>query len=219
MDVSLLWKAVIIVIGGTLLLRIAGRKSISQMSLAQVVIMIGIGSLLVQPIAGEGIWSTLIVGLMLVLSLIIIEYAQLKIDLFEKFISGRAKVLIKNGELQVDTLRKLRFSVDQLEMKLRQNQISSIKDIKEATLEPNGQLGFVLNPNKQPASNEDIQLLRQEIFALKQLILNPSWKSANLSDFKPNQPTMSALNPKNENDLFNEISSQSHSVEPPENLQ
>ena len=218
MDVSLIWKAVIIVIGGTLLLRLAGRKSISQMSLAQVVIMIGIGSLLVQPIVGKGIWSTLIVGLSLVLSLVIIEYAQLKLDWLEKFITGRAKILIKNGELQVDTLRKLRFSVDQLEMKLRQNQISSIKDVKEATLEPNGQLGFVLQSNKKPASSEEIQLLRQEIFALKQLILQPSWKSANVSAPTPNHPTGSALSPQNENDLFNEISSQSHSVEPPEYL-
>ncbi|MBR3118639.1 MAG: DUF421 domain-containing protein, partial [Oceanobacillus sp.] len=58
----MLWKAIIIIVGGTFLLRIAGRKSISQMTLTQTVIMIGIGSLLIQPIAGEDIWSTLLVG-------------------------------------------------------------------------------------------------------------------------------------------------------------
>lgn len=52
MDMDLIWKSVVIVIGGTILLRIAGRKSISQMTLSQVVIMIGIGSLLVQPLVG-----------------------------------------------------------------------------------------------------------------------------------------------------------------------
>ena len=46
MDLDWIWKAVLIVLSGTLLLRIAGRKSISQMTLAQTVIMIGIGSLL-----------------------------------------------------------------------------------------------------------------------------------------------------------------------------
>ncbi|WP_405102717.1 hypothetical protein [Oceanobacillus sp. FSL H7-0719] len=86
MDWDLLWKAIIIVVGGTILLRFAGRKSISQMTLAQTVIMIGIGSLLIQPIAGEGIWSTLLVGLFLVLTLIVIEHMQVKWDSFEKLI-------------------------------------------------------------------------------------------------------------------------------------
>jgi uncharacterized membrane protein YcaP (DUF421 family) len=61
-DIDLIWKAILVVVGGTLLLRVAGRKSISQMSLAQVVIMVGIGSLLVQPIVGKSIWSTSIIG-------------------------------------------------------------------------------------------------------------------------------------------------------------
>jgi uncharacterized membrane protein YcaP (DUF421 family) len=35
-DMDLIWKAILVVVGGTL----AGRESISQMSLAQVVIMV-----------------------------------------------------------------------------------------------------------------------------------------------------------------------------------
>lgn len=65
-------------------LKIAGRKSISQMTLAQVVIMIGIGSLLIEPVSGESVWTTLAVGLILVLTLVIMEYAQMKSDKFEK---------------------------------------------------------------------------------------------------------------------------------------
>ncbi|MDY0404080.1 hypothetical protein P5G51_000430 [Virgibacillus sp. 179-BFC.A HS] len=51
MDYSLIWKAVLIIVFGTVLLRIAGSKSISQMSLPQIVLMVGIGTLLIQPIA------------------------------------------------------------------------------------------------------------------------------------------------------------------------
>lgn len=210
MDVNLLWQAVILVVGGTLLLRIAGRKSISQMSLAQVVIMIGIGSLLVQPIAGEGVWSTLVVGLVLVLSLVVMEYAQIKIDGLETLITGRSKVVIKNGELQKDTLKKLRLSVDQLEMKLRQNQIRSISDVEEATLEPSGQLGFILNQNKQPATKEEINLLKQEIQSLSLLLR--SAQRVYQGTHKESQPL------ETENDLFAEVSTGYHSKEPPDEL-
>jgi uncharacterized membrane protein YcaP (DUF421 family) len=106
MDWDWIWKSVIIVLGGTMLLRVAGRKSISQMTLAQTVIMIGIGSLLIQPLAGENIWTTLGVGAMLVLTLIIIEFAQLKSDKIETLITGKAKVLIENGQLKEENLLK-----------------------------------------------------------------------------------------------------------------
>jgi len=42
-----IWKAVVIVLIGTLLLRIAGRKTISEMTLAETVLMISIGTLII----------------------------------------------------------------------------------------------------------------------------------------------------------------------------
>ena len=44
MEWDFVWKAILIVLAGTILLRIAGRKTISQMTLAETVIMIAIGS-------------------------------------------------------------------------------------------------------------------------------------------------------------------------------
>ncbi|GGF25213.1 hypothetical protein GCM10010954_25100 [Halobacillus andaensis] len=43
------------------------------MTLAQTVIMIAIGSLLIQPVSGKNIWVTFGVGSILVLTLIVIE--------------------------------------------------------------------------------------------------------------------------------------------------
>lgn len=209
MDLDLIWKSVIIVIGGTILLRIAGRKSISQMTLAQVVIMIGIGSLLVQPLVGKNVWTTLVVGLTLVLTLVVVEFTQIKSDKLEKFISGKAKILIKDGKLQEGQLKKLRLSVDLLEMKLRQSNVNKMEDIKYATLEPNGQIGFELKENKKPATKEDINMILQEIQQIKQsmgvipLDLN----------MQQNQPSTQNTT------LFTEITKGKHSPTPPSHLQ
>jgi len=209
MDLDLIWKSVIIVIGGTILLRIAGRKSISQMTLAQVVIMIGIGSLLVQPLVGKNVWTTLVVGLTLVLTLVVVEFTQIKSDKLEKFISGKAKILIKDGKLQEGQLKKLRLSVDLLEMKLRQSNVNKMEDIKYATLEPNGQIGFELKENKKPATKEDINMILQEIQQIKQsmgiipLDLN----------MQPNQPSTQNTT------LFTEITKGKHTPTPPSHLQ
>jgi uncharacterized membrane protein YcaP (DUF421 family) len=228
MDLSLLWKSVLIVIGGTLLLRIAGRKSISQMTLAQVVIMIGLGSLLVQPIVGKNLWATIAVGLSLVLTLVVIEFLQLKFDFIEKFITGQSKILIDNGTINHKNLRKLRLTVDQLEMQLRQKNITNLNDVDYATLEPNGQLGFVLKQNKQNATKEDLNNLVAEIQLLKQYIdsMLPQTKVV-YKRVSPSEPVQSSEKQSQKSNktqseqygLFDEVNNKGHKEEPPQFLQ
>jgi uncharacterized membrane protein YcaP (DUF421 family) len=174
MDLGLIWKAIIIVLGGTALLRIAGRKSISQMTLAQTVIMIGIGSLLIQPVAGENIWTTLGVGAVLVTTLFLMELAQVKSDAMEKLITGKSKILIENGQFNEKNLRKLRFTVDQLEMNLRQQNVTRISDVEYATLEPNGQVGYTLKQEAQPVTYKQFKALQQDIQQIKDLLVLPT---------------------------------------------
>jgi len=165
-----IWKAILIIIVGTIILRIAGRKSISQMTLSQTVIMIAIGSLLIQPVAGKNVWVTFGVGGVLVLTLIAMEFMQVKFDFMEKFLTGKSKAVIVNGQLNDQNLKKLRLTVDQLEIKLRQKSVTSIQDVKSATLEPNGQLGIELKENYKPATKQDVEEVRKELIALKNLL-------------------------------------------------
>lgn len=206
MDLNWIWKAVLIVMAGTLLLRIAGRKSISQMTLAQTVIMIGIGSLLVQPIAGKDIWTTLAVGTILVLTLVVMEWAQIKSDKIEKFITGKSKILIESGTLNEKNLRKLRLTVDQLEMNLRQQNITSIKNIEWATLEPNGQIGYVLKQAAQPVTKKEFEELRLDV----QRILQALDREFSLTAQNKHQTDLN---------LFTEIEIKSQKHNPPKYLQ
>jgi uncharacterized membrane protein YcaP (DUF421 family) len=189
-----IWNSILVVIGGTLLLRIAGRKSISQMTLAQVVIMIGIGSLLIEPVSGESIWTTLAVGLILVLTLVVMEYAQMKSDKFEKFITGQSKIIIEDGKLNEQNLRKLRFTVDQLEMKLRQHNVAVISDVRWATLEPNGQVGYELKEEAQPVTKKEFLQLQADVQQLIHL-LEPAFAKG----FSVH------MVPENEEDIFTEV--------------
>ncbi|MEL3973292.1 DUF421 domain-containing protein [Rossellomorea oryzaecorticis] len=207
MEFSWIWKAVLIVLAGTLLLRIAGRKSISQMTLAQTVIMIGIGSLLIQPVAGKNIWTTIGVGLILVLTLMGMEFLQVKSDRVEKMITGKSKILVENGILNEKNFKKLRITVDQLEMKLRQNGVSKITDVKWATLEPNGQVGIELKQQAKPVTMKDFQQLQAQIQEIRNLLLNQPATSHPVSQEPPME------------DIFAEIQENSSVKTPPEHLQ
>ena len=213
MEWDFVWKAILIVFAGTILLRIARRKTISQMTLAETVIMIAIGSLLIQPVSGESIWETFLVGAILVGTLLVMEYIQIKSDRMEKWITGKAKMVIDNGTLNEQNLRKLRLTVDQLEMQLRQNSISKISDVKWATLEPNGQLGFELKDEAQPVTKKDLEEFKQ---VLIQLIPNNA-------QFTHINEIVQLINKKYEvqsqEDIFAEVQNNEHFKTPPKHLQ
>lgn len=150
MDIAWIWKSAIVILAGMVLLRISGRKSISQMTVATTVIMISIGTTIVQPIANNQIWIAMGSAAVFVGCLIIIEYLQIKFDWFEKIMAGSSIIVIQNGQIVQQGLRSIRMTVDQLETRLRQLGISNISDVKTATLEPNGQVGYELMQHAKP---------------------------------------------------------------------
>ncbi|RXJ00333.1 DUF421 domain-containing protein [Anaerobacillus alkaliphilus] len=159
MDFHWVWKSILIVIVGSLVLRLAGRKSISQITVSQTVIMISIGNLMIQPVSNRNIFVTFLIAFLLVLVLMLMEYVQTKNDKFESFITGKGILVIDNGVILEDNLRKLRLTVDQLEVRLRQESVKQIADVELATIEPSGQIGVLLKEHAQPATKQDIQLL------------------------------------------------------------
>lgn len=195
---NFIWESFVLILAGIFLLRIAGRKSISQMTLAQTVVMISIGTIIVQPIVEKSIIKAILGAAIFVISVVILEYFQLKSNAFEKFITGKSKIVIENGTLNIQNLKKLRLTVDQLEIRLRNQGISNIKDIKTATLEPNGQLGYELKEDAKPLTVGDFKKL-MDIYFLK---TSPLSQSVASSDATTQQETSSKPN------IFQEIDGQ-----------
>lgn len=144
MDYSLVWKAVLIIVIGTFILRMSGKKSISEMTAAQTVLMISIGTLLIHPVTSKNIWVTLLIAVIIAGVLLVLEMVQVKSDVSESLLTGRALILVKDGMIQEQALRQVRMTVDQLETRLRQKNVEHISDLERASLEPSGNIGFVL---------------------------------------------------------------------------
>lgn len=177
-----IWRAALVFLGGFALIRIVGRKSVAQTTLATTVAMIAIGAILVQPIVVDTLPRTLTVIAVFIAILIIMEYLQLKINWMEKILHGKAKIVIKDGEYNKRNLLKLRITVDKLEMYLRQNGISSVTDVKSGTIEPNGQFGYELTDDKKPLTIGEFKRLMAS--KLNQDVLNqpPQNSAKNIFD-------------------------------------
>ncbi|WP_309118578.1 YetF domain-containing protein [Paenibacillus sp.] len=157
-----IWMAALMTLTGFVLLRLVGRKSIAQMTIPTTVIMISIGSIIIQPFIDKSLWKTIGSAFIIVLLLIAVERLQLRFPWLEKLLGGKSMPVVVNGKLDEAKLRRLRITVDQLEMRLRQSGYGSFAEIEVATLEPNGQIGILPKPEHRPLTRAT---LREELDA------------------------------------------------------
>ena len=69
---------------------------------------------------------------------------------FKKAIDGEPVVIISRGKLDIEACRKAGLTAHDVMFKLRSNNIYSIKDVKQAILEQNGQLIIVQSGEENP---------------------------------------------------------------------
>ena len=121
------------------------------------VLRISIGAVLIQPLALRREWEAIYAGTLLIIGVVLLAKIQIWFPKSRKFINGVPSILIKDGKMKLEELKKARLSTDELEGALRLRKIGNVEDIELAILEPNGKISTVLKPNKTPATKEDIQ--------------------------------------------------------------
>ncbi|YCA46340.1 DUF421 domain-containing protein (plasmid) [Bacillus sp. JZ8] len=195
---NFIWQSTILILAGIFLLRIAGRKSISQMTLPQTVVMISLGTIIVQPIVEKSMVKAIGGAAVFILAILLLEYIQVKSNAFEKFLTGKSKIVIRNGQLDTKMLKKLRLTVDQLEIRLRNQGITNIQDVKTATIEPNGQLGYELQDEAKPLTVGEFKNMMAVYFPQLAKLQDSSVQSPTQPKSNPSSNTFEEVNQKQE---------------------
>ena len=78
-----------------------------------------------------------------------------------EIICGKPSILIFRGKIDQKVLKKERFTINELEERLRDNNIFNIGDVEYAVLETSGQVTVIPKPNKRPATPEDFNIESQ----------------------------------------------------------
>jgi uncharacterized membrane protein YcaP (DUF421 family) len=70
-------------------------------------------------------------------------------------------IVIQDGTLLYENMRKVQYSIDNILFMLRQKDVFDVRDVETAIVEPNGTLSVLKKPNKLPATREDLNLQQQ----------------------------------------------------------
>lgn len=141
-------------------MRIMGKREIGQLAPIDFVVAIVIAELAVIPIGNLKI--PLLHGVLpiaiLTLAQVSLSILCLKSNAIRRVIYGLPNILIANGKIQRNEMRKARYNIDDLLTQLRECGVFNIADVEFAVLETSGQLTVSLKPQKKPLSAEDLKI-------------------------------------------------------------
>lgn len=183
-----------------MLIRMIGKQQIAQLTFFDYVLGITIGSIastlsvqvdenMTATLTGMGVWT----GLAILLAYLGVHNVWLR-----KIVEGEATVVIENGKILEEHLRRIRIPMDQLLSELRIQGVFNISDVEFALFEPGGKLSVQKKAPKQLLTHEDLRLTAQYnglptnlimdgvilTDALKSLKLSKAWLQHQLSKQK-----------------------------------
>ncbi len=154
-------RSIILYIIILIVMRLMGKREIGQLQPFELVIAIMIADLASIPMteAGIPIWSGIIPILALLIMHLIISMINMKSIRIREIVCGKPTILIYRGKIDEKALKKERFTINELEERLRGNNISNIGDVEYAILETSGQLTVIQKPNKRNTIPEDFNIM------------------------------------------------------------
>ena len=150
-------RTVILYLVLLLTIRLMGKRQVGQMEPSEFVVTMLVANLASIPMQDGGIplYSGLIPILTVLGAELLLSAFSLKSIPLRKFLCGKPVILIENGRILRENLKKTRITMDELSGHLREKDVLDPSTVQYAILETNGNLSVFPYPAFCPASAKD----------------------------------------------------------------
>jgi uncharacterized membrane protein YcaP (DUF421 family) len=127
------------------IMRFVGRRELNSMEPFDLILLVVMGDLVQQAVTQSDYSVTggiLVIGTITLLT-VATSYLTFKFPRVRPVLDGEPIVLISDGEVLWRNARRERITVEELQAEARQQQISSLDDIRFAVLETNGKISMI----------------------------------------------------------------------------
>jgi uncharacterized membrane protein YcaP (DUF421 family) len=140
--------------------KILGKQQISQLTFFDYALGITIGSIaatLTTDLSSRawphfvGLFSWALLGYLM-------QYITEKWRYAAKYIEGEPTIVIMNGKIMEDALRKMKYTAADLMGLLRNKDVFDLSQVDFAVIEPNGQLSVLKKPEYEPLTAKDMNI-------------------------------------------------------------
>ena len=169
-----------------LVTKMLGKKQVSQLSLFDYVIGISIGNFAAEMTINlesneiNGIWAVVLFGLFAYA----ISYLTMKSIILRRFFMGTPTILIQDGKILEDNLRKMKFDINDMLEEVRSAGYFDLFQVEYAILEPNGEVSILPKPEYRPITPKDINLKVEKEGLCSNVIIDGKIMHNNLLNIK-----------------------------------
>jgi uncharacterized membrane protein YcaP (DUF421 family) len=134
-------------------LRLSGKRELVQLNPFDLVVLLTLSNTVQNAIIGDD--NTVTGGIIGATSLLIVNYLVVRFlykhRSLDQIIEGKADVLIEDGKVRTQHLKKELITMAQLEAAARKQGFDSLSEVAQCVLEPGGTISFI---GKKPGSDE-----------------------------------------------------------------
>lgn len=167
-------RAIILYLVVLFVTRLMGKREIAELQPFEFVISLMIANLATIPMSDTQI--PIINGIIPIMGLLtmhlLFSLFSLKSLKFRELVCGKPKILVHHGIVDEKALEKERFTIADMEEKLREKDIFDLQDVEYVIMETNGELSVILKPEKQNVTREDLQINADDKGIIYNLILD-----------------------------------------------
>ena len=157
---NICFRTVVLYLLLIVVVRLLGKRQIGQMEPSEFVVTMLVANLASIPMEEPD--KSLSHGITPILTILVLELilsaAALRSIKVRKLLCGKPVILIENGNILQENLRKNRITLDELTGHLREKDVLDIASVQYAILETNGNLSVFPYPSEKPASAKDAKI-------------------------------------------------------------
>jgi uncharacterized membrane protein YcaP (DUF421 family) len=126
-------------------LRIAGKRTLSQLNAFDYVVTVALGSTLATAVLSKDVafWEGALAFVMLALLQFVIAWISLRWRWMERIVKARPSVLLRDGRFDDDALRRERVTRDEVRAAVRGHGIGDLAAVAAVVLETDGKFSVV----------------------------------------------------------------------------
>lgn len=140
-------------------LRLMGKRQLGELQPSELVVTILISNIAAIPVEDSSV--PMIMGIVPILTLVCIDVIMsgimLKSSKIRKLMIGSPRIIVSDGKVLQNEMKRLRYTVDDLTEAMREQSIFDITQIHYAIVETTGKINFMLKKDYQPAEKQDVQ--------------------------------------------------------------
>ena len=155
------FRSIVLYIIVLIVMRLMGKREIGQLQPFELAIAIMIADLAAVPMAETGIpiSNGIIPILGLLVMHLIISFLNLKSMKIREILCGKPAILIYRGKIDEKVLKKERFTLNELQERLRSSNVVNLGDVEYAILETSGQVTVIQKPDKRTTTPKDFNIM------------------------------------------------------------